>query len=603
MMTKEEQNPDPAVEVETVAATADEDQWASEVRRIEGAEREGSVIGRASATERAPNSSDQFGFWLRPDQKVNPFNIVSAEHYDGSVTFGLVTNIKHSTDSPAHLSNFIANDFGTLMEEPQTPRQGTNVADVAVLSNTQDTYMPVQTESLVRFAGEEGVHLGLGIYTMKRKEQEERRPVCIPAGLIELGNGETAAAYLDADYVLGPESAHINISGISGLATKTSYAAFLIQSILQTMDRKVDGRSSEVTSADVATIIINVKHNDLLMIDKERRGGLPPADLDMWDRLGLTAQAFGDVEYILPAGRETERTQRPNCFGEPPDMIRTKIYAYSFRDTFDRLDVLFTDIPDQWGTLDSILGEIRQAIENNAQDWQAVRTWHDLMEKSPLAEHLTSGKKLRGEIAPSSIGRFFRNLRRMVRNRQTGIFVSQLPKEWTTIRKAVADIKGGRTYVVDIARLNDNEKTLVFGDIVRTIYELYAESDVTELPRKLIIFVDELNKYAPAARGEKSPILDDILEISERGRSLGVILIAAEQFMSAVHPRVTGNCATKVMGRTDSSELNEASYRFLNQDIKGHLTRLEKGELLLTHPIYRQPVKIKFPRPAFLQSR
>jgi hypothetical protein len=77
------------------------------------------------------------------------------------------------------------------------------------------------------------------------------------------------------------------------------------------------------------------------------------------------------------------------------------------------------------------------------------------------------------------------------------------------------------------------------------------------------------------------------------------VLISAEQFMSEVHGQVVGNCATKVIGRSDSSELADAAYRFIGQDVKAHLTRLDKGELLLSHPIYRQPVKIEFPRPAF----
>lgn len=605
-MARKTTDTEPPADESQAAASAETDPWQAEIRRVEGAERDGHVIGRASATERSPNSSDQFSFWLRPDQIVNPFNIVSAEQFEGSITFGLVTNIKHSTDSPAHLSNFIANDFGTLTDEPQTPRQGTNVADVAVLSNTQDIYMPVQTESLVRFAREEGVHLGLGIASMKRKEQEERRPVCIPAGLIDLGNEETAVAFLDADYVLGPESAHVNISGISGLATKTSYMMFLIQSMLQTMDRKIDGKSADITSADVATIVINVKHNDLLTVDQDRPGGLPPDDHAMWERMGLTPKPFRDVTYVLPAGLDTERNGRPNCFGTPPDLIKTKIYAYAFRDAYALLDMMFADVPDQYGTMDSLIGEIRRGIEDRHRDWDPVKTWNDLLDesKSPIAKALADGKEYRG-VRVSSIGRFFRYIRRMVMNRQSGVFArSQRPKQWTTIRETVGEIRGGKTLVIDIARLNDHEKSLVFGDVVRTIYELYAESDVdAELPKKLLIFVDELNKYAPAARGQKSPILDDLLEISERGRSLGVILLSAEQFASAVHPRVTGNCATKVLGRTDSAEINDAAYRFLNQDVKGHLTRLEKGELLLSHPIYRQPVKIKFPRPAFLQSR
>ena len=94
-----------------------------------------------------------------------------------------------------------------------------------------------------------------------------------------------------------------------------------------------------------------------------------------------------------------------------------------------------------------------------------------------------------------------------------------------------------------------------------------------------------------------------ILDIAERGRSFGIILFSAQQFLSAAHPRVTGNAATKVLGRTDSAEINQANYRFLEQDIKMHLTRLNQGEMILSHPIYRQPVKIRFPRNPYRQTR
>jgi DNA helicase HerA-like ATPase len=151
--------------------------------------------------------------------------------------------------------------------------------------------------------------------------------------------------------------------------------------------------------------------------------------------------------------------------------------------------------------------------------------------------------------------------------------------------------------------LTEEERALVFGHIIQEVYGMYAEATVDELadlPRRVIIFVDELNKYAPARRGEgESSILEYVLDIAARGRSLGVTLISAEQFMSEVHPQVVGNCATRVIGRSDSSELADPAYRYIPQDLKAHLTRLEKGELLLSHPIYRQPVKIEFPRPAY----
>ncbi len=93
-----------------------------------------------------------------------------------------------------------------------------------------------------------------------------------------------------------------------------------------------------------------------------------------------------------------------------------------------------------------------------------------------------------------------------------------------------------------------------------------------------------------------------MLDIAERGRSLGVILLGAEQFMSAVHERVAGNCSTLVIGRSGSAELSASVYRFLDPAIKANVSRLQKGELVISHATFRQPVKIKFPLPAYLQE-
>jgi hypothetical protein len=550
-------------------------------------------IGRGSATERDPNTAEKFKFWIRPGQMVNPFDIVAAEHFpveggsEASYTFGLVTNIQHITDAAGHLANFISNDFGEEVDEaPQTPRQGANVAEAAVLSNSADIYMPVQNESRVYFADEDKIHLSLGIDGIP----QERR---VPAGLIQMSNGTQAVAYLDRHFVLGPEAGHVNISGISGLATKTSYAMFLIQSLLQTGPKH-----------EIAVILLNVKYDDLLRIHEARE--LSEEERKQWKQLDLKPDPWPSdrVHYLLPWGKNTQVTGRPNSCADPPPPY--KAYAYALRETASKLDLLFSDIPDPGGTLSSVIGEIMTGIGGNETAWRAVQTWDDLLTKPPLVQQGIPQKF--HNIHPSSVGRFLRLLRRVVKTRQSGVFVPQLSTRMTTIEREIGNIQGGHTYVVDIARLSPEEQTLVFGDVLRTVYGLYSGEalpfDNYEPPSKVIIFVDELNKYAPArGHGEPSPILEQVLDIAERGRSFGMILFSAQQFLSAVHERVTGNSATRVLGRTDSAEINAGNYRFLDQDIRNHLTRLDKGELILSHPIYRQPVKIRFPRPPFQQGR
>ena len=52
----------------------------------------------------------------------------------------------------------------------------------------------------------------------------------IPIGVYRAG-GTDAPIYLDADFLLGPEAAHLNITGVSGLATKTSAIEWILSSI------------------------------------------------------------------------------------------------------------------------------------------------------------------------------------------------------------------------------------------------------------------------------------------------------------------------------------------------------------------------------------
>ena len=124
-------------------------------------------VGRTSATERDASTSDKFNFWLSQDVIVNPFDIVEVEQVakDNQIskTYGLVTILEHRTDAPNHLANFISSNFGDITEEPNTPRQGTTIAKVNVLSNNANIYMPVPNEKLVRFADAQGIEEALGI--------------------------------------------------------------------------------------------------------------------------------------------------------------------------------------------------------------------------------------------------------------------------------------------------------------------------------------------------------------------------------------------------------------------------------------------------------
>ena len=85
-------------------------------------------------------------------------------------------------------------------------------------------------------------------------------------------------------------------------------------------------------------------------------------------------------------------------------------------------------------------------------------------------------------------------------------------------------LRANNVMVIDIARLDGNTQSFVFGSVTRAIYDLKLDGDRSDIPDKIIVFVDELNKYASSDAPKNSPILNQVLDIAERGRSLGIIL-------------------------------------------------------------------------------
>ena len=141
---------------------------------------------------------------------------------------------------------------------------------------------------------------------------------------------------------------------------------------------------------------------------------------------------------------------------------------------------------------------------------------------------------------------------------------------------------------------------LVFTRVVSQLREHLERRDLGV--EHVVVFVDELNKYAPQD-GPETYVRKMLLDISERGRYLGLVLFGAQQFRSQVHKRVVGNAGTVVFGRMDLDELATPGYQVLSPATKLRLATLPKGELMVRHPHFTQPVFLRFPRPAVLNGR
>ena len=555
-------------------------------------------IGRIAATEKCPTTIDEFFFWTSQNLILNPFDVVKVEHVKGSSTFGVVEEISHITDSSGYLANYISNDFGDVNAPSNTNRIGMNYVKAKVVGNTANIYIPVQNGSGVFLATADEIAWALGL-----SPDDIKNPVV--CGYLEMYDGiddKDAKVFLpvniNADFLIGPEGAHLNISGISGLAAKTSYAMFLMKAIQHKTAQKDN-------VSDVAFIFLNVKGRDLLSIDEPAKYDTPKMARvkALYDALNLDTKPFKNVKYFYPyGGREEVRSyvRKEQLERQIRDRKAYK-YKYLYEQDKDNLDLMFANIDDPNQTIDSILNYI---ISGQGK-FSSVTNWQSFIEE--ISQRCAAGGNDK-EIPVASWRKFKRIIRKAI-DSEKNIFARAVDENQgeTRLQDAVKKIKKNDVFVVDVAKQDEDMQSFVFGDIMRAVYALklgeFDEELDTPPPQKIIIFIDELNKYASGDVPKSSPILRQLLDIAERGRSLGIILFSAEQFKSAIHDRITGNCSTHAYGRTNAIEISKNDYRFVPPVYKNMMTRLKQGEYIIQNPIFRSLLNIKFPEPLYWQDK
>jgi hypothetical protein len=420
---------------------------------------------------------------------------------------------------------------------------------------------------------------------------------------------------VDEEYLLGPEAGHLNITGMSGLSTKTSHALFTIASTFQTIKDK-----------RVAALMFNVKGADLLFLDKpvevsaeddpelaqryEKVGqrGLPPEDREMYESLGIEIKPFENLRIFAPLRYGMETGERivhaegvsarklntlrrargeDSCvysvIWELGDVLPYAGYVFEPSDMDDKFRGFIEELRDRGvrTTADfyALLDEIEDYFEAARQEGKNVSSWNG-------HNHMTIAKvRNRFKVLPNKCGGLLAHGR----------------VEHGDLPRADGPFEDNEMRVVDISQLTGVPQDLIVTSVVSKIWEL-AETGRLGVD-KLIIFVDELNKYAPSGNSRTSSLKDTLVDISARGRHLNLTLFGAQQFRSKVDDEVIGNAATSLYGRIGDEELTNSSYRSFSGTTREELLQLEKGRLLLRHAHYAVPVFGRFPRPPVLMGK
>ncbi len=420
---------------------------------------------------------------------------------------------------------------------------------------------------------------------------------------------QRASISVDSDYLLGPEAGHANWTGQSGLATKTSHALFLTSAVFQRM------RNDPDRPQKVAALMFNVKGPDLLWLDKPAdpesdlrdayreagAKGLRDEDRAAYEALGLDVEPFTDFRIFAPFrpghvpdkhGQQAVFLDRGvsipalNTYRNAPGQTEGVVFpilwqleallwtphkVFEFGDLDDKLFGLISEIRERGvaslDQLDTFFADIDRHFEDNPdrQDWHGHHKFTIMKAKN------------RFQGLPSKFG---------------GLLSRQMV-EYGSLPRVDEAFNDGELRVVDIAGCNTNVQEMLVSAVITKVWKLAEEEKLGV--DKLIVFVDELNKYAPG--GGEGGLRDTLVDIAARGRHLNVVLFGAQQFRSKVDSEILGNCGTSLYGRVGDEEITNAAYRSLSETTKAELLGLPKGRLLIRHAHFRTPIFGTFPMP------
>jgi len=422
---------------------------------------------------------------------------------------------------------------------------------------------------------------------------------------------------VDFDFIDGTRGAHVNISGISGVATKTSYALFVLYMLLETAQGQ---RLLGTNAVNTRGIVFNVKGEDLLFLDRPNRK-LTEESRSQWSWLGVEQPGgFSDVRLYSPRAAGATGTVVPDVRGRdrgsvvaygwtPWEFIRQGLLRFLFTEDDDRRTqvgfveqqvrlqlarhavplekdssgavVLIDTAPDEVPyDFERIVGASRDAVPANVGT--VVRDFGDLLsflENKLIAQQDPDWS---GNTQLTTVQAFVRRLFAM--RRRVGHLV--------TTGVTSVDLDQSRLSVVDISRLHQAAQRFVVGALLDAIWD--SKQGTGREPLRFVV-LDELNKYAP--REGYSPLKELLVDIAERGRALGVILVGAQQAATAVDPAIIRNAAVKVVGRLDALEAGE--YRFLTPELRERATRFLPGTMVVDQPLVPAPIPVRFPFPGF----
>jgi DNA helicase HerA-like ATPase len=566
---------------ETLRAEPDEDQ---------------AVLGKVASPPNKESTCDSFYFWVRRDAVVERTQIVKTTCRLGrqTVTFyGLVSEVFRQ-GRPRSITEACDGYDGDVDFEPPFNVPGVTYAAATILRTEPCVLTPPLEGSNVLLGGEEEAAVAY--------ESAEGKPLAL--GLIKNGGSRLAGrGCIDLDYLLGENGGHLNVNGVAGRGTKSSFLLHLIYLLLRESRRQAAERPSDSDRLQVVPIILNVKNYDLFYIDRESKKFDSAKHREDWRALGVDDPApFEGATFLAPAMKGS-----PN----PRDAGRGGVSAYSwslgnvieqglFRYLFAEEDIADDNFEGVVLDVESMLTlerrdgtGFRRTLDDQGGGVktfaQSIRWMDGLIDdkSGPLKKHHSS-----------TLRKFQRRLAKLV-HEGDGVLRRDEPEGQPLVVTSKAT-RGPQ--VIDIHALATTPALQRF--VVAAIFRQLVDERTggRAIPGlRYLVMLDELNRFAP--RGQKDPITRLIETVAAEMRSQGIILLGAQQQASLVSTRVFENAGVKALGRSGSMEMNRDIWRFLGESARRKAAALDVTEKLLVQDSFREPMLVRIPMPPWALNR
>ena len=540
----------------------------------------GLVVGTVPATPLTFSVSLAPGQYAQLDDVVVTHRQMPGNGHEPVQISGVVTNVEAIHEG----ARFASDVF--LIEQGALPAEICEVAEVTVTRVEPEMYVPPLPGAPVRRAN--GAERDSALYF------DEMGGSKVPVGFGRDGQ----PVFVNFEFVDGTRGAHVSISGVSGIATKTSFAMFLLHSITNCGVLKGEAHNTKA-------LVFSVKGEDLLFLDYAN-SRLTPGQAAKYQALGLPATPFGNVRVFAPP-RKGDTSGTPDVHARDRAVSPFYWTLAEFCE-HELLPFVFADSEDERAQYTMLiaqvaarLGATRYRPAATARSGSPASTRPTTRSSAPSATWSSCSRPSSATTRPR--GNWVAGST-MTRQRERAAAPAPLGgRPLSVIVRGDLAHKGERSIstsraqvtVIDLHNLPDRAQRFVVGVTLRAEFAR-KERQGTARPL-MFVMLDELNKYAP--RDGDSPIKQILLDLAERGRSLGVILIGAQQTASEVERRILANCAIRVAGRLDAAEAQRPEYGYLPPAQRQRATLAKPGTMFIAQPDIPVPLAIDFPFPAW----